>query len=119
MNNYQSVYKIFNLENEASILGPENSFLKAIEEKYGFDIIVRQGEVLIANDKLEYQSEIESIFTILERIFEKSTELSLPDVMVILNNMGRISPVILAKLYLDKTILLCLARLRYLKYLLA
>jgi phosphate starvation-inducible PhoH-like protein len=105
MNQYQSVYKIFNLENEAKILGPDNIFLKAVEEKYGLDIIVRQGEVLIAEDKLEYQNKIESIFTVLERIFEKTDNLSLPDVMVILNNTDKLSPVDLTKLYLDKTIL--------------
>lgn len=105
MNNYQAVYKIFNLQNEAKILGPENSFLKAIEERLGLDIIVRQGEVLISTDKLEYQKEIENVFTILERIFEKVLDISLPDLMVILNNLGTSSQETLIKLYLDKTIL--------------
>lgn len=105
MNNYQAVYKIFNLQNEAKILGPENSFLKAIEERFGLDIIVRQGEVLISTDKLEYQKEIENVFTILERIFEKVLDISLPDLMVILNNLGTSSQETLIKLYLDKTIL--------------
>lgn len=105
MNNYQAVYKIFNLQNEAKILGPENSFLKAIEERLGLDIIVRQGEVLISTDKLEYQKEIENVFTVLERIFEKVLDISLPDLMVILNNLGTSSQETLIKLYLDKTIL--------------
>lgn len=105
MNDYQAVYKIFNLQNEAKILGPENSFLKAIEERFGLDIIVRQGEVLISTDKLEYQKEIENVFTILERIFEKVLDISLPDLMVILNNLGTSSQETLIKLYLDKTIL--------------
>lgn len=105
MNDYQAVYKIFNLQNEAKILGPENSFLKAIEERLGLDIIVRQGEVLISTDKLEYQKEIENVFTILERIFEKVLDISLPDLMVILNNLGTSSQETLIKLYLDKTIL--------------
>lgn len=105
MNDYQAVYKIFNLQNEAKILGPENSFLKAIEERFGLDIIVRQGEVLISTDKLEYQKEIENVFTVLERIFEKVLDISLPDLMVILNNLGTSSQETLIKLYLDKTIL--------------
>lgn len=105
MSDYQAVYKIFNLQNEAKILGPENSFLKAIEERLGLDIIVRQGEVLISTDKLEYQKEIENVFTILERIFEKVLDISLPDLMVILNNLGTSSQETLIKLYLDKTIL--------------
>ncbi|HKM30128.1 MAG TPA: PhoH family protein [Bacilli bacterium] len=105
MSDYQAVYKIFNLQNEAKILGPENSFLKAIEERLGLDIIVRQGEVLISTDKLEYQKEIENVFTVLERIFEKVLDISLPDLTVILNNLGTSSPETLIKLYLDKTIL--------------
>lgn len=105
MSDYQAVYKIFNLQNEAKILGPENSFLKAIEERFGLDIIVRQGEVLISTDKLEYQKEIENVFTVLERIFEKVLDISLPDLTVILNNLGTSSPETLIKLYLDKTIL--------------
>ncbi|MDD3170999.1 MAG: PhoH family protein [Bacilli bacterium] len=105
MTTFKSIYKLFNLENERKILGPNNSFLKAVEEKFGIEIISRQGEILIPDDKIEYENEIANIFSVLERILEKVEDITLSDISSILNNIGKISPTIIVNLYLDKTIL--------------
>lgn len=105
MDKYTLIYKLTNYENEAKILGPNNSFLKAIEEKYKIEIIFKQGEVYISNDDIDFKDNLIQLFSLLELIYEKNIDINLSDLTCILNYINKMDIDELSDLYLDRKIL--------------
>lgn len=105
MDKYTLIYKLTNYENEAKILGPNNSFLKAIEEKYKIEIIFKQGEVYISNDDIEFKDNLIQLFSLLELIYEKNIDINFSDLTCILNYINKMDIDELSDLYLDRKIL--------------
>jgi len=105
---YKTIYKFKNVINEAKILGPNNKFLKTIEDHYNEEILVRFSEVKI-NEESNNEKIIICLFESLEAVFENKNSLNEIDIVSILNNLTLNNYHDIIKLYFKKEILITTA----------
>ena len=79
------VYKIKNELNEVKITGPNESFVKVMEECFGYSIIVSKCEVYVPSDISG--SEVEVLMNALEYLFNKNIHLSQIDIVNIIKSI--------------------------------
>lgn len=85
--NFEVIYTIKKEANEARIIGPDNNFLKLIEEKYNLEIIVRRGEILIKEIDISNKERLVNLFETLEAIFNSNNSLTASDLGSIINTL--------------------------------
>lgn len=105
MSNYKTIYCFKDITNEAKILGPNNKFLKIIEDYYHEEILVRFSEVKILEDSKNEQI-ISLFFETLEIISDNKADINEIDIVSILNNLQPDNYQAIIKLYQKKDILL-------------
>lgn len=105
MSNYKTIYCFKDITNEAKILGPNNKFLKIIEDYYHEEILVRFSEVKIVEDSKNEQI-ISLFFETLEIISDNKADINEIDIVSILNNLQPDNYQAIIKLYQKKDILL-------------
>lgn len=105
MSNYKTIYCFNDITNEAKILGPNNKFLKIIEDYYHEEILVRFSEVKILEDSKNEQI-ISLFFETLEIISDNKADINEIDIVSILNNLQPDNYQAIIKLYQKKDILL-------------
>lgn len=105
MSNYKTIYCFKDITNEAKILGPNNKFLKIIEDYYHEEILVRFSEVKIVEDSKNDQI-ISLFFETLEIISDNKADINEIDIVSILNNLQPDNYQAIIKLYQKKDILL-------------
>ena len=108
MEDYKIVYKLKNEFNEHKILGPNNSYIKLIEETLGFTIILAQSNVYInkdnSNDELVFD-----LFKTIELLLNNSCSLSTIDYINIIKSIKNESINDLLNVYLKKELIVSLA----------
>ena len=103
---FKEVYQLKNDLNENKILGPNNSYLKVLEEMFGFPIIVK-GIVLIPNDVNEIH--ISTFFNTLETILDTLHNISMIDIINIFQSVKNDNVNELIKIYQKKEIICTLS----------
>ena len=100
---YKNVYKLKNDFNEAKLLGPNNSYLKVMEEMFGFPIIICQSTVSIPSELDE--KEIISFCENVEKILNTNYTLALIDIVNIIKSIKNNTIDSLLNVYLKKELI--------------
>ena len=100
MNNYLTIYKLLDINNEPKILGVNNKYLKYIEDYFNCEILIKDGIVLSDNSN----EQIVALFKMLDNLFSNNIELTESDFLSILNNIDFCSSQDILDLYLNKHI---------------
>lgn len=105
MNEYKVIYT-FNPEiDEALILGPNDVYLKIIENKYGVSLAVRQGSVTLGLEDLKCENEIIRSFTIIENLILNNIDFTESEFRSIINNVSDDNYRDIVNIYLKKEII--------------
>lgn len=108
MEDFKIVYKLKNEFNEHKILGPNNSYIKSIEEMLGFTVILAQTNVYIKQDNEEEQKLI-YLFETIETLLNNSCVLTMIDYVNIIKSIENDTVKELTKIYLKKDIIITLS----------
>ncbi len=108
MEEFKIVYKLKNEFNEHKILGPNNSYIKSIEEMLGFTIILAQSNVYIKKDN-EFDDKVAFLFETVETLLNNSCSLSTIDYINIIKSIENDTVKELVKIYLKKDIIMTLS----------
>jgi phosphate starvation-inducible PhoH-like protein len=108
MEDFKIVYKLKNEFNEHKILGPNNSYIKSIEEMLGFTVILAQTNVYIKQDNEEEQKII-YLFETIETLLNNSCVLTMIDYVNIIKSIENDTVKELTKIYLKKDIIITLS----------
>lgn len=102
--NYKTIYQLKNPNNEIDILGPNNKYLKLIEDYFQEKILLRSGDIKIPEDS-ENGKILKVLFETLELIL-RTYHLSESDLLSIINNITLSNSEEIVDLYLRRKILL-------------
>jgi phosphate starvation-inducible PhoH-like protein len=102
--NYKTIYQLKNPNNEIDILGPNNKYLKLIEDYFQEKILLRSGDIKIPEDS-ENKKILKVLFETLELIL-RTYHLSESDLLSIINNITLSNSEEIVDLYLRRKILL-------------
>ena len=102
--NYKTIYQLKNPNNEIDILGPNNKYLKLIEDYFQEKILLRSGDIKIPEDS-ENGKILKVLFETLELIL-RTYHLSESDLLSIINNITLSNSDEIVDLYLRRKILL-------------
>ena len=108
MEEFKIVYKLKNEFNEHKILGPNNTYIKSIEEMLGFTIIIAQSNVYIKKDN-EFDDKVVFLFETIETLLNNSCSLSTIDYINIIKSIDNDTVKELVKIYLKKDIIMTLS----------
>lgn len=108
MEDFKIVYKLKNEFNEHKILGPNNSYIKSIEEMLGFTVILAQTNVYVKQDNEEEQKLI-YLFETIETLLNNSCVLTMIDYVNIIKSIENDTVKELTKIYLKKDIIITLS----------
>lgn len=108
MEEFKIVYKLKNEFNEHKILGPNNSYIKSIEEMLGFTIILAQSNVYIKKDN-DNDEKVMFLFETVETLLNNSCSLSTIDYINIIKSIENDTVKELVKIYLKKDIIMTLS----------
>lgn len=104
-NDYQEIY-CFNEEiDESLIVGPNDLFIKLLEEKLECRIIIRGHKVLSMPKKEEQLSRLKIIFSVMERLVENKIEISEKELYSIINNVDENNYKSIVNLFTKKDII--------------
>ena len=105
MNNYKVIYN-FNPEiEEALLLGPNDSFIKIIEEKYNLNLVVRQGAVMINYEDESLENKVINILSVMEDLLLNNIIFSESELRSIINNVSEDNYKSIASIYLKKDVI--------------
>ena len=107
MENFKIVYKLKNEFNEHKILGPNNAYIKCIEEMLGFTVILAQTNVYIDKDN-EEDDKVIYLFETIETLLNNACTLSTIDYVNIIKSIENDTVRELTKIYLKKDIIISL-----------
>lgn len=107
MENFKIVYKLKNEFNEHKILGPNNSYIKSIEEMLGFTVILAQTNVYIDKDN-EEENKVIYLFETIETLLNNACTLSTIDYVNIIKSIENDTVKELTKIYLKKDVIISL-----------
>lgn len=107
MENFKIVYKLKNEFNEHKILGPNNSYIKSIEEMLGFTVILAQTNVYIDKDN-EEDNKVIYLFETIETLLNNACTLSTIDYVNIIKSIENDTVKELTKIYLKKDVIISL-----------
>ena len=104
-NDYQEIY-CFNEEiDESLIVGPNDLFIKLLEEKLECRIIIRGHKVLSMAKKEEQLNRLKIIFSVMERLVENKIEISEKELYSIINNVDENNYKSIVNLFTKKDII--------------
>lgn len=100
---FKNIYKLKNESNEVKILGPNNSFLKTMEDLFKHPIIISKSIVSIPEECDE--NEVICLFETMEEILSTSYNLNLIDIVNIIQSIKTNTIADLKKVYLKKEVI--------------
>lgn len=104
MANYIKIYQLTNFNNESKLLGPNNLFLKHMENFFQTEILVKQGEVFLLDD-CPCKEKIEIFIEQIDNLLNNNVEINESDFLSLLKNMDFNHANDIVDLYLDKKII--------------
>lgn len=105
MNEYKVIYTFNPNIDESLIVGPNDAFIKVIEEKYNLELTVRQGSVMIKDDDVSFEEKLINIFALMEDLLENNIVFSESELRSIINNVSSDNYKKIASIYLKKDII--------------
>lgn len=104
---FKNIYKLKNESNEVKLLGPNNSFLKTMEDLFKYPIIISKSTVSIPEDCDE--KEVICLFETMEEILATSYNLNMIDIVNIIQSIKNDTINDLKKVYLKKEVICVLS----------
>ncbi|HHU56498.1 MAG TPA: PhoH family protein [Acholeplasmataceae bacterium] len=103
---YKSIYKLQNPSNESNIIGANDKIIALIEEVIGCEILLKQAEVKIDENDIQYQDLIINLFTFLETLIENDVNFGPRDIINIVQSIKDDKHERLLDLYLNKELII-------------
>ena len=104
---FKNIYKLKNESNEVKLLGPNNSFLKTMEDLFKYPIIISKSIVSIPEGYDE--KEVLCLFETMEEILATSYNLNMIDIVNIIQSIKNDTINDLKKVYLKKEVIYVLS----------
>lgn len=108
MEEFIKIYTLKNPLNEIKLIGPNNTIINMIEEVVGYEVILRQSEILINKTNESNGDFLIEIISILEKLIDNNIAISPRDVISVVLSIERGTVDSLLDLYLHKDLLLIL-----------
>lgn len=102
---YILVYQLKDPSNESKIIGANDKIISLIEEIIGCEILLKQAEVKIDENKIQYKDLIIKLFTFLETIIDNDINFGPRDIINIIQSIKEEQEEKLLDLYLNKEII--------------
>lgn len=104
-NDYQELYTFGDDIDESLIIGPNDLFIKLLEEKLDCEIIVRCNKVLSTASKEEQINKLKIVFYVMERLVENKIEITEKELYSIINNVDENNYKSIVNLFTKKDII--------------
>ena len=104
---FKNIYKLKNESNEVKLLGPNNSFLKTMEDLFKHPIIISKSIVSIPVDCDE--KEVLCLFEVMEELLATSYNINMIDIVNIIQSIKKDTINELKKVYLKKEVICVLS----------
>jgi len=105
MNNFKTIFNFNPDIDESLLLGPNDSFIKIIEEKYNINLIVRQGSVMISYDDESLENKVINILSVMEDLLLNNIIFSESELRSIINNVSEDNYKSITSIYLKKDVI--------------
>ena len=104
-NDYQELYTFGDDIDESLIIGPNDLFIKLLEEKLDCEIIARCNKVLSTASKEEQINKLKIVFYVMERLVENKIEITEKELYSIINNVDENNYKSIVNLFTKKDII--------------